>query len=239
LTSVTIGTSVTSIGVQAFQNCSALTNVVIEDASKITTVSTNSFTDVSEVVGSTITFENVQDWVELQAIWTANNLYTTWDTITKYFNSQIPPRQLPPNLSNFTIPTKVYGELPFQITPPTSDSDGSFNYVSSNTDVATISGNIITIINVGNTTITATQEATPLYLSGSISASFEVIDSTYTNTPTPIYTGEGLSYMMTTSAVYADIKNNINYNNNEKTILKSLYRKYISALSGENKKING
>jgi hypothetical protein len=235
---IILGKSVQTINVRVFNN--GYKTVIIENVRPITTLKSDSFyRDVTNDPSSVIIFKNVQDWVELQDIWNANNLSSTWDIITKKFSNQIPPRQLPPNLSNFSVPTKIYGELPFQITPPDSDSDGSFNYVSSNTDVATISGNIITIVNVGNTIITATQEATPLYLEGSITASFEVIDSTYINTPTPIYSGEGLSYMMTTTARYADIKNDIDYNENTKTILRSSTQKYISTLNGGNKKING
>jgi alpha-tubulin suppressor-like RCC1 family protein len=79
-----------------------------------------------------------------------------------------------PSISNFSIPTKNYGDSAFTITPPTSNSTGSFSYVSSDTSVATISGNTVTIVGVGTTTITATQAETTNYISGTIIASFQV-----------------------------------------------------------------
>jgi hypothetical protein len=69
---------------------------------------------------------------------------------------------------------KAFGDEPFVITPPTSNSNGTFSYESSNQSVATISGNTVTIVGAGSTTITATQAATDNYSSGSISATFVV-----------------------------------------------------------------
>ena len=43
-----------------------------------------------------------------------------------------------PTLSNFNNVNKIYGNSPFVITPPTSNSSGAFTYTSSNTSVATI-----------------------------------------------------------------------------------------------------
>jgi beta-glucanase (GH16 family) len=79
-----------------------------------------------------------------------------------------------PVLSNFSIPTKVLGDAPFTITPPTSNSNGAFTYSSSNTSVATISGNQITIVGVGNATITANQAASGIYSAGTTTANFVV-----------------------------------------------------------------
>jgi hypothetical protein len=79
-----------------------------------------------------------------------------------------------PILSNFSIPAKVLGDLPFTITPPTSNSTGAFTYTSSNTSVATISGNQITIVGVGNSTITAYQAASGIYSAGTTTANFVV-----------------------------------------------------------------
>ena len=79
-----------------------------------------------------------------------------------------------PTLSNFSVPAKVTGNADFAITPPTSNSSGAFTYTSSNTSVATISGNTIHIVGIGTTTITATQAAAGSYSQGTITASFVV-----------------------------------------------------------------
>ena len=62
-------------------------------------------------------------------------------------------------VSNFSIPTKTFGDSSFQITAPTTNSTGAFTYSSSNTAVATVSGTTITIVGAGSSTITASQAA--------------------------------------------------------------------------------
>ena len=89
----------------------------------------------------------------------------------------------PPSLSVFSVPHKVYNSIDFQITPPQSNSLGSFTYSSSNISVATISGpnfDMITIIGSGTSTITAFQSASGGYSSGSISTLFYVTPATFT-----------------------------------------------------------
>jgi hypothetical protein len=99
----------------------------------------------------------------------ANNfLYVaSKDTSTayQYVYNYLPPA---PTISNFYIPVKTFGDEPFEIPPPTSNSTGSFTYFSSNTSVATITGNMITIVAVGSSTITARQAETDDFSSGSI-----------------------------------------------------------------------
>jgi hypothetical protein len=51
----------------------------------------------------------------------------------------------------------TYGDAPFELTA-TASSSLPVSYISSNTDVATISGSTVTIVGVGSTDITATQE---------------------------------------------------------------------------------
>ena len=115
-----------------------------------------------------------------------------------------------PLITNFSIQTKPLGNKPFKINPPTSNSPGSFSYTSSNLSVATISGNTITIVGAGSSTITATQQATANYASGTITATFVVNSSTET-TPTIITDIDQLNYVMTTNAKYVDIQNNLGY----------------------------
>ncbi len=81
---------------------------------------------------------------------------------------------LPPTLSNFTVPAQLVGAAPFTLTAPTSNSLGAFTYTSSNTNVATISGDTVTIVGAGTSTITATQAADGSYGSGTITATLSV-----------------------------------------------------------------
>jgi hypothetical protein len=78
-------------------------------------------------------------------------------------------------LSNF-YPNGIFKEkytleptLSFNLVDPSSNSDGSFNYTSSDTSVATISGNTVTVYTDGSSNITATQAATINYTSAIIS----------------------------------------------------------------------
>ncbi len=58
--------------------------------------------------------------------------------------------------------TKVYNDAPFNLIG-TSSSGLAVTYFSSNTDVATISGNTVTIVGAGNTTIKASQSGNASY----------------------------------------------------------------------------
>jgi len=87
-----------------------------------------------------------------------------------------------PTLSNFSIPQSNYGDAPFTITPPTSNSTGAFSYTSSDTSVATISGNTVTIVGKGSSTITATQAPDNNYSSETIQTTLQVFDFRKINT---------------------------------------------------------
>ena len=79
-----------------------------------------------------------------------------------------------PTITGFTVPAKFMGDAPFTLTAPTSNSTGAFTYSSSNTSVATVSGNLVTIKGVGNSIIKATQAAAGSYGSGTASATLSV-----------------------------------------------------------------
>lgn len=92
-----------------------------------------------------------------------------------------------PTITGFTMPSnKKLGDAPFTITAPTSNSAGAFTYSSGNTDVATISGNTVTIIGSGTAVITASQAANGSYDAGSATASLVVgYNAPSTAAPTP------------------------------------------------------
>ena len=66
-----------------------------------------------------------------------------------------------PILSDFSIESKIFGDLPFAVTAPASQNTvGTFHYTSNTPGVATIDSGTITIVGAGSTTITANQDAT-------------------------------------------------------------------------------
>jgi hypothetical protein len=83
-------------------------------------------------------------------------------------------------ITNFSILSKTYGNSPFTISDPSSNSSGNFTYTTSNTNVATISGKVVTITGAGNTTITVRQDACGNYANASIDASLVVSKATTT-----------------------------------------------------------
>lgn len=95
----------------------------------------------------------------------------------------------PSTLSNFTItPRVIIRDVSFSLIDPSSNNTNPaavFTFTSSDTNVADISGRIVTIRNVGETTITATQAATTGYTSGEISAVLTVnpVNERFTITP--------------------------------------------------------
>jgi uncharacterized protein YjdB len=89
---------------------------------------------------------------------------------------------LPPTLGAFTVAPQLTGAAPFELTAPTSNSNGAFTFSSSNTAVATVSGTTVTVVGVGSTVITATQAADSGYGVGIATATLDV---TPTAAPTP------------------------------------------------------
>ena len=105
---------------------------------------------------------------------------------------------LSPTITDFAIPSKTDGDSSFTITEPISNSDGLFTYTSSNSSVATISGNTITNVVAGNSMITATQAATRNYTSGTITTIIQV-------NPVSVDTSDKLLYYMNTSSIYSNL----------------------------------
>lgn len=82
-----------------------------------------------------------------------------------------------PTITNFIIPSKINGDQPFNITDPTSNSNGVFTYLSGNTSVATINNKTITIVNVGTSIIIARQAGTANFDTRDVSFAFVVSPS--------------------------------------------------------------
>jgi uncharacterized protein (UPF0254 family) len=119
-------------------------------------------------LNSTVTYYQTASYDDLTQV--SKDLQTQFPDETSYIYFSVPM----PTITNFSIPTKTYGDAPFEITDPSSNSSGSFTYTSSNLSVATISGNIITVIDAGISTITAMQAPTVNYGPGIITTTFQV-----------------------------------------------------------------
>jgi hypothetical protein len=81
----------------------------------------------------------------------------------------------------------------FNLVAPTSDSNGSFSFFSSDESVATISGSTVTTVVTGSTTITAIQAASDNYNVGTITAQLNVSD--------PIWSQVGSDFLPTSNNI--------------------------------------
>jgi uncharacterized protein YhjY with autotransporter beta-barrel domain len=69
---------------------------------------------------------------------------------------------------------RTFGDAAFALDPPASNSTGAFTYSSDNPGVATVSGNVVTIIGAGSATLTAQQAADANYEASSVSVTLTV-----------------------------------------------------------------
>jgi hypothetical protein len=189
------------------------TKTVIDDPFQITQPTSNSLglfsyissnLEVATISGTTITVVGVGN----ATITATQAETTTYKSGTSDAFFQVNQATPTPTITNFSIPIKTFGISPFTITQPTSNSSGLISYTSSNLEVATISGTTITVVGVGNATITATQAETTTYKSGTRDALFQVIENTFSN-PADISRGLELHYFLTTNAEYGGITNNL------------------------------
>ena len=90
-----------------------------------------------------------------------------------------------PVIGNLTVPTKIVGDAPFNLTNPISNSPGTFSYTSSDPLVATVIGNTVTVVGAGTTIITANQAASAPFLAGSRTANLIVSLAPSVAAPTP------------------------------------------------------
>jgi hypothetical protein len=113
----------------------------------------SSNTNVATVDGITITIKNAGTAkITVRQSETSNYLQG-------YADASFIVKPKTPTITNFTVPVKTYGDTPFTITDPSSDSSGTFRYDSSNAAVATVDGKIVTITGVGTAKITVRQDA--------------------------------------------------------------------------------
>ena len=109
-----------------------------------------------------------------------NSIISATQTETSTFlpitiSTTINVSKINPSLNNFNIGNKYLGtNNTFQITSPYTLSPGSFTYISSDTNIATIDISNVILVGIGVVTITAIQTETLNYQSQSISSTFTV-----------------------------------------------------------------
>lgn len=141
LNSIVIPDSVTSIEEFVFKSCPNLINVVIDDQSRITTVYTSSFTDVSSNPSSSITFYNTD---------VSSGLVGNWQTIATYYATQIYP-----NSGNETV---IHNSTEFSNFLNSTSS--IYGYITENIEINyDLTSAIPKIITGNNIRITRTGEA--------------------------------------------------------------------------------
>lgn len=79
-----------------------------------------------------------------------------------------------PAISWVALLQRTWGEPAFALPAVSTNSTGAITYVSADTNVATVSGNVVTMLNIGSTTITASQAADANYLAAEVSLVLEV-----------------------------------------------------------------
>lgn len=91
-------------------------------------------------------------------------------------NTVLPPESpgLIPVLSNFTVEAKTVGDAPFTLTPPVSESPGTFTYAVADPTIATIDGDQVIVHSAGTTEVTAYQASANGYGGASIKADLVV-----------------------------------------------------------------
>jgi uncharacterized protein YjdB len=215
----TITTSfIVNKGVPTLTNFPDLIKAIVEQSFTITpptSNSTGSFTYTSSDESVAYIYDNPSsDIIVIVALGTCVITATQAET-SNFLSSSITctlqiVESSSPELSNFPNLSGTYGQAPYLITPPTSTSDGAFTYGSSNTSVVNIDEQtgLVTIVGEGTCTITAYQAPTSSYLAGSIEATFDVVACTPSN-PVIIESGEGLTYFLTTTAVYSNIQGEV------------------------------
>jgi hypothetical protein len=148
-------------------------------------VYTSSNTTVATISGANITIKALGNTI-ITATQSATVNYSGGSYVTQ---NLVVATSIAPTIQPLLINPVSYGSVPIVLTQPISNSMGTFTYTSSNLAVATISGSTMTILSNGNTTITATQDATTRFLGGSsVLNNLVVVASTVPTIQTLIFT---------------------------------------------------
>ena len=123
----------------------------------------SSNTAVATISGNTVTIRGVGA-TNITASQAGDINYLAATSVTRTLTVNETPQTKEPQIITFNeIPVKVYGDGNFTL-PEKTDRGLTISYQSSNTNVATISGNTVTVKRPGTTTVSATQAGNDNYL---------------------------------------------------------------------------
>ena len=128
---------------------------------------TSSDTSVATISGNTVSIQGVGA-TTITVTQAANGSYSSGTTTATLTVSKVPVTLTLADIN------KLVTDADFAITNPASSSSGAFTYTSSDTSVATISGNTVSIQGVGTSTISVSQAETATYAAGSTTATLTV-----------------------------------------------------------------
>jgi hypothetical protein len=103
----------------------------------------------------------------------------TGNYLSKSVTATFVVEAMSPTFGTFVIPNKTYGDASFDLTKPSTNSNGVWSFTSSNTAVATVNSStgLVTVVSPGSTEITATQAAAGNYTAKSVTSTLTVIES--------------------------------------------------------------
>ena len=165
LTSVKIFGEISSIGANAFSDCNFLKNIIISSSS-VTSIGDYAFSGCS-ILGNIILTQDIPTL--------GNNIFLNSPARFKISSS-------------FTIPNQVLSDITYTIIDPIKPLNSTSNwvYTSSNTDIATIEGNIITFVKTGIVVVIAILESDNFYTQLKLKTPFTIVEgdtaSTFTYT---------------------------------------------------------
>ena len=163
LISVSIPNSVTSIGYTAFSNCSSLISVTIPNS--VTSIGNYAFNACSNLTSMTV---RIDEPLNLSGsicgdLTSAISLYVPAGSVNAYkaadywknFKEVLAIVKNEQTLELTVIPAMTYGDATYTL-PETTEEGRALTWTVANTNVATVSANVLTIHGAGLTTVTAT-----------------------------------------------------------------------------------
>ena len=172
LTSITIPSSVTSIGDWAFSGCKNLTSITIP--SSVTSIGDRAFSSCIGLTSIISCIKNPFKFGNDAFYWLSSSciLYVPAGTRDAYIAAgwteevfkggvvEMPDREQSLELTE--LPTMTYGDGSYNL-PSATDQGLALTWSSSNTSVATVSGNTLTVKGAGETSVTAANDGDTTY----------------------------------------------------------------------------